>query len=100
MQTDNLPSCFAGGPEVLMGLTITLSCCLELPIFHYMGSILQFVGVQAMLHWVMLFFLVSLCFALLLMQENMIASILLAYMTIVKAFSLSERLAVYLYSHL
>lgn len=52
----------AGAPEVLMGLTITLSCCLELPIFHYMGSILKVVGVQAMLHWVMLFFLASLLF--------------------------------------
>lgn len=42
-----------------MGLTITVSCVIELPIFHYMGSILHFFGVQPMLHLVMLCFLVT-----------------------------------------
>ena len=34
--------------------------------FHYMGPILRFVGVQDMLHWAMFFFLVRLgCYTLL-----------------------------------
>lgn len=42
-----------------MGLTITVACLVELPVFHFMGNILSFVGVEQMLHWVLFFFLVS-----------------------------------------
>ena len=59
MSKSSILESVAGGPEVLMGLTITVSCAIELPIFHYMGPILQFIGVQPMLHWVMFFFLVG-----------------------------------------
>lgn len=43
-----------------MGLTITVACIIELPVFHFMGNILSFVGVEQMLHWVLFFFLASL----------------------------------------
>ena len=41
-----------------MGLTITVACVVELPVFHFMAAILRKVGVQQTLHWVMFFFLV------------------------------------------
>ena len=41
-----------------MGLTITVACIIELPVFHYMASILRKIGVERMLHLVLFFFLV------------------------------------------
>ena len=44
----------------------TAACVVELPVFHYMGPVLRFVGVQDMLHWAMFFFLVRLgCYTVL-----------------------------------
>jgi hypothetical protein len=38
---------------------VAAACVVELPVFHFMGPILKFVGVAEMLHWVMFFFLVT-----------------------------------------
>lgn len=42
-----------GGSETLMGLTLTVTCISEVPMFHFQPQILRVVSVHSMLHFVM-----------------------------------------------
>jgi len=54
-----LPTYFALSENLPNLCLCTAACVVELPVFHFMGAILKFVGVQEMLHWAMFFFLVK-----------------------------------------
>jgi hypothetical protein len=42
-----------GGSETLMGLTLTVTCLAEVPVFHFQPQLLKLVSVHTMLHIVM-----------------------------------------------
>eukprot|EP00775_Hariotina_reticulata_P004764 gene4763-5014_t len=42
-----------GGSEGLMGLTLTVTCLAEVPMFHFQGRILSIISVDTMLHIVL-----------------------------------------------
>ena len=44
------PAVPAEGSELLMGLTLTVTCCVEVPIFAINGWILRTLGVHKVLH--------------------------------------------------
>jgi hypothetical protein len=42
-----------GGSETLMGLTLSVTCVAEVPVFHFQPQLLKLVSVHTMLHIVM-----------------------------------------------
>lgn len=51
---------YIGSSALLMGLTLTIACMAEVPLFHYSGAFLRMLGVDAMLHLVLLAFVLRL----------------------------------------
>ncbi|KAK9832540.1 hypothetical protein WJX81_007525 [Elliptochloris bilobata] len=49
-----------GGSELLMGLTITITCIAEVPVFFFTGWLLEAVGVKVVLHGVLAVYILRL----------------------------------------
>ena len=52
----------AGGSELLMGLTITITCVAEVPVFFFTGWLLEAVGVKIVLHGVLAVYILRLLY--------------------------------------
>lgn len=52
----------AGGSELLMGLTITITCVAEVPVFFFTGWLLEAVGVNVVLHGVLAVYILLLSY--------------------------------------
>ena len=52
----------AGGSELLMGLTITITCVAEVPVFFFTGWLLEAVGVKVVLHGVLAVYILRLLY--------------------------------------
>ena len=52
----------AGASTLLMGLTISVTCIAEVPVFHYTGWLLDAVGVKIVLHGVLAVYILRLLY--------------------------------------
>lgn len=50
----------AGASALLMGMTLSVACMAEIPLFHYSGALLRMLGVDLTLHLVLLAFVLRL----------------------------------------